>query len=148
MWIGLRDVELRGDALARRQARVRHRHQLAFGDAAERGDHHVAHVLTGADDPDADHTLLNAGSTGAKRRRHGQHAQSEKLATPDGGGVRAISVVYHAVSYLRSAICRASTLRVVSSVNESDSRGMLVTNGPTSHPRPNGIARVSEIASH
>lgn len=43
---------------------------------------------------------------------------------------------------------RASVVRVVSSVNVSDSFGMLVTNGPTSQPKPNGMPRVSEIDSH
>ena len=33
---------------------------------------------------------LSAGDTGAERRRHRQHAQSEKLATPHSGGVPAI----------------------------------------------------------
>ena len=42
----------------------------------------------------------------------------------------------------------ASHFRVVSSVNSSVSRGMLVTKGPTSQPRPYGIPRVSVIDSH
>ena len=109
--IRLRDVELRGDALARGEARVRHRHQLAFGDAAKRRDHHVAHVLAGADDPEANRrgrgTLragragarcrLDASGAGAERRRHRQHAEFEKLATPHRAGVRAICSVCHAV---------------------------------------------------
>src|SRR5262245_15157682 len=43
---------------------------------------------------------------------------------------------------------RTSCLRVVSSVNVNDSLGMLVTNGPTSHPRPTGIPLVSDTDSH
>ena len=43
---------------------------------------------------------------------------------------------------------RTSCLRVVSSVNVSDSFGMLVTNGPTIQPRPVGIPRVKETDSH
>ena len=42
----------------------------------------------------------------------------------------------------------ASALRVASSVNVSDSRGTLVTNGPMSHSKRNGMLRVKEIASH
>ena len=61
-----------------------------------------------------------------------------KPDAPDGSGGR----------YLVSAGRWASALRVVSSVNVSDSRGMLVTKGPTSQPTPNGMVRVSEIASH
>src|SRR5208282_2574923 len=39
-------------------------------------------------------------------------------------------------------------LRVVASVNVRDSRGTLVTYGPTSQPRPVGMSRVSEIDWH
>ena len=42
---------------------------------------------------------------------------------------------------------RSSCWRVVSSVNVSDSRGMLVTNGPTSQPKPAGIPRESDTDS-
>lgn len=42
----------------------------------------------------------------------------------------------------------ASVLRVVVSVNSSDSRGMLVTNGRISQPKPAGMPRVSVIDSH
>ena len=42
----------------------------------------------------------------------------------------------------------SSAFFIASSVNESESRGMLVTNGPTIHPSPVGISRVSEIDSH
>src|SRR5687767_10637141 len=41
-----------------------------------------------------------------------------------------------------------STVRVVWSVNSSDSRGRLVTNGPTTQPRPKGMSRVSDTDSH
>ena len=42
---------------------------------------------------------------------------------------------------------RSSRCRVVSSVNVSDSRGMLVTNGPTIQPKPVGIPRDSDTDS-
>ena len=42
---------------------------------------------------------------------------------------------------------RSSRFRVVSSVNVSDSRGMLVTNGPTIQPNPVGIPRDSDTDS-
>ena len=38
--------------------------------------------------------------------------------------------------------------RMLPSVNSSDSLGMLVTNGPTIHPRPAGIARLNDTDSH
>ena len=47
-----------------------------------------------------------------------------------------------------SVHCDASVLRVVVSVNSSDSRGMLVTNGRISQPNPTGISRVSVMDSH
>ena len=39
-------------------------------------------------------------------------------------------------------------LRIAPSVNSSDSRGTSVTNGPISHPNPNGMSRLREIDSH
>jgi hypothetical protein len=41
-----------------------------------------------------------------------------------------------------------SARRVAAIVKFSDSRGMLVTKGPISHPNPNGMSRVSVIDSH
>ena len=48
----------------------------------------------------------------------------------------------------RPYLASASVFRVVLSVNSSDSRGRLVTKGPTIHPSPNGMSRVNEIDSH
>ena len=48
----------------------------------------------------------------------------------------------------RDAICRSSAVLTVTSVKVSDSRGTLVTKGPTIQPRPVGISRVSESDWH
>ena len=47
-----------------------------------------------------------------------------------------------------TAIFASTAERVEPSVCSSDSLGMLLTKGPTIHPRPVGISRVSEIDSH
>ena len=47
----------------------------------------------------------------------------------------------------RDAILPSTAFRVASIVNASDSSGMLVTNGRTSHATPVGISRVSETTS-
>src|SRR6266568_5778048 len=44
--------------------------------------------------------------------------------------------------------CFCTAFRVAVNVNISDSRGMLLTKGPTSQPNPTGMSRVSETDSH
>ncbi len=65
-----------------------------------------------------------------------------------GGGAGSAPRLTPPARYFVPAGRPASTLRVVSNVKVSDSRGMLVTNGPTTQPSPKGIPRVSDTASH
>src|SRR5207245_4756026 len=63
--------------------------------------------------------------------------------------INLISVPHHCARLHAFGRARARTAeRVEPSVRSSDSLGMLVTKGPTSHPRPVGISRVKEIDSH
>src|SRR5688572_16963657 len=72
----------------------------------------------------------------------------QNLARPIGRGDEIPAVRRGECGGVTAQDARTSSLRVVSSVNVSDSFGMLVTNGPTIQPKPVGIPRVKETDSH